>query len=280
MWSRKDLKQKGKWAFKKNYWKTVLVSLLFILLVGGGTVSFNFSDNFTQGFKEGFEEGIREEQGKELSGKDVEKIIDKSVNKLIKENKIDTKKVVIVIIVTIIVVLIVAVIIIAIVAVIDAFLVNPIDVGAKGFFLKNLNTNANAKEMLSAFDTQHYKNIVKIMFVRDVKIVLWSLLLIIPGIVKAYEYSMIPYLLAENPDMQKEIVFEESKRMMNKNKWRAFVLDLSFIGWYLLSVLTIGILNIFYVTPYVNSTKAVLYETLRYGNGNVVNVQFGEQEIQ
>ena len=71
MWSRKDLKQIGKWAFKKNYWITGLVSLLFILLVGGGTVSFNFSDYFTQGFKEGFEEGIREEQGKELSGKDV-----------------------------------------------------------------------------------------------------------------------------------------------------------------------------------------------------------------
>ena len=96
--------------------------------------------------------------------------------------------------------------------------------------------------------------------------VLWSLLFIIPGIVKAYEYMMIPYLLADNPQMTKEQAFAESKRMMQGQKWKAFVLDLSFIGWYILSGLTLGILAIFYVSPYVNATHAALYEALCYAN--------------
>ena len=104
------------------------------------------------------------------------------------------------------------------------------------------------------------------MFFRDLYTVLWTLLLIIPGIVKSYEYQMIPYLLAENPQMTKEQAFAESKRMMTGQKWRAFVLDLSFIGWNILSALTLGILGIFYVQPYMDATHAALYETHRYGN--------------
>ncbi len=76
---------------------------------------------------------------------------------------------------------------------------------------------------------------------------------------------MIPYLLAENPDMTKEEAFAESKKLMTGNKWKAFVLDLSFIGWYILSLLTCGIVGVFYVAPYKFSTNAALYEKLRYG---------------
>ena len=97
-------------------------------------------------------------------------------------------------------------------------------------------------------------------------VIFWSLLFIIPGIVKAYEYRMIPYLLAENPEMSKEEAFAISKQMMSGQKWRTFVLDLSFFGWILLSGFTCGILAIFYVNPYVFSTQSALYERLRYGN--------------
>ena len=65
--------------------------------------------------------------------------------------------------------------------------------------------------------------------------------------------------------MTKEQAFEESKRMMQGQKWKAFVLDLSFIGWNILSALTLGILGIFYVQPYMDATHAALYEALRYG---------------
>ena len=92
-----------------------------------------------------------------------------------------------------------------------------------------------------------------------------SLLCIIPGIVKGYEYRMIPYLLADHPEMTKDEAFAASKEMMMGQKWNAFVLDLSFIGWDILSSMTFGILDIFYVMPYKMSTNAALYEAIKYG---------------
>ena len=69
----------------------------------------------------------------------------------------------------------------------------------------------------------NYLNIVKIMFFRSLFTVLWGLLFIIPGIIKAYEYSMIPYLLSENPDMDMQQAFDESRRMTYGQKWQIFV---------------------------------------------------------
>ena len=85
----------------------------------------------------------------------------------------------------------------------------------------------------------------------------------IPGIVKSYEYRMVPFLLSENPNMTKDEALKASSRMMKGNKWRAFVLDLSFLGWHILSAFTFGMLEIFYVAPYVNGTNAALYEALK-----------------
>ena len=129
---------------------------------------------------------------------------------------------------------------------------------------KNLDEDAKFSNVVFAFD-HSYKNIARTMFLRDLYIVLWSLLFVIPGIIKSYEYRMIPYILADNPEMPTEEVFAESKRLMSGNKWKAFVLDFSFIGWQLLSILTCGILSIFYVDPYQYSTNAALYEALKYG---------------
>ena len=108
-----------------------------------------------------------------------------------------------------------------------------------------------------------YGHIGGIMFVRTVFICLWSVLLIIPGIVKMYEYMMVPFILAENPDMSRKEVFALSKKMMTGNKWKAFVLDLSFLGWSILGGITLGILNVLFVAPYQNLTKAELYQTLK-----------------
>ena len=74
-------------------------------------------------------------------------------------------------------------------------------------------------------------------------------------------------MLAENPNLTKEQAFAQSKQMMNGQKWEAFVLDLSFIGWDLLSAMTLGILSIFYVEPYRNLTFAALYEELSLVHG-------------
>ena len=85
------------------------------------------------------------------------------------------------------------------------------------------------------------------------------LLFIIPGIVKSYEYMMIPYLLAEHPEMTRQEAFAESKQMMDGEKMEAFIMDLSFLGWYLLSAVTCGLLAIFYVNPYVQASFAEMY---------------------
>jgi uncharacterized membrane protein len=76
---------------------------------------------------------------------------------------------------------------------------------------------------------------------------------------------MIPYILADHPELTSKEVFAKSKEMMKGQKWHAFVLDLSFIGWGILSLFTLGLLGTFYVTPYRNMTNAALYEKLEYG---------------
>ena len=81
--------------------------------------------------------------------------------------------------------------------------------------------------------------------------------------IKSYEYRMVPYLMAENPHLKEKEVFKLTKQMMEKNKWKTFVLDLSFILWYMLSGVTLGVIAMLYVNPYTEATKAELYVTLR-----------------
>mgnify|MGYP000081425479 CR=1 FL=1 len=147
---------------------------------------------------------------------------------------------------------------------VDVFIINPFEVGCRRFFIRNLNEPAQIGTLdmdLTIITGMLQRQCFSVICLRFMVIAF-----IIPGIVKAYEYMMIPYLLADNPQMTKEQAFAESKRMMQGQKWKAFVLDLSFIGWYILSGLTLGILAVFYVSPYVNATHAALYEALCYAN--------------
>lgn len=85
----------------------------------------------------------------------------------------------------------------------------------------------------------------------------------IPYIYKTYEYLLVPYILADNPDMPGKEAITLSKQMMMGDKWNAFVLQLSFLGWILLSGCTCGILSIFYVEPYRCYTFAAFYKTMQ-----------------
>ena len=89
------------------------------------------------------------------------------------------------------------------------------------------------------------------------------LLFIIPGVIKQYEYTLIPFLLAENENMTKEEVFAESRLLMKGNKWRAFVFDLSLSPWILLTGVTFGIAGYFYVCPYFDSISAAFYQAVK-----------------
>ena len=96
-------------------------------------------------------------------------------------------------------------------------------------------------------------------------VMLWSLLLFIPGIVKSYAYCMAPYVLAENPQMKAREALNESKRITKGSKMDLFVLQLSFIGWFLLCTITFGIAFI-YVGPYMSTTMANAYQSLKAKN--------------
>ena len=91
---------------------------------------------------------------------------------------------------------------------------------------------------------------------------LWTLLLIVPGIIKSFSYAMTPYILKDNPNMRDNEAIELSMRMMEGHKWELFWLYLSFIGWFLLSLLTLGIGFIF-LLPYVYASVANFYEDLK-----------------
>jgi uncharacterized membrane protein len=93
---------------------------------------------------------------------------------------------------------------------------------------------------------------------------LWTLLLVVPGIIAAYSYRMAIYLLLDNPDMTPMQCISESKKMMSGHKWELFVLDLSFIGWYILEA--IPFVSI-WVEPYTQLTYGVYYDTLRTSLG-------------
>lgn len=93
---------------------------------------------------------------------------------------------------------------------------------------------------------------------------LWSLLFLIPGFIKYYAYSMTPYIMMEKPDMGINDAITKSREIMNGHKWQLFLLDLSFIGWMLLGVLTLGVAFI-YVLPYYNAARAAFYKEIKGG---------------
>ncbi|MBR6404136.1 MAG: DUF975 family protein [Eubacterium sp.] len=288
MWTRKEIKERGKISFKKNYWKGIIVAVLLSLVAGGayggfsgGSAASRYRRNYSNS-QEGhyvidenedgskFTVDVKEDKDGETSyefgaeDKDGNKLEMEDVKPAFGNDKYDT--IASAIFVTIMV-LIGAGLVCAVILAIDAFVINPIEMGCNKFFLDNLEKEADVSTVAYAFD-HNYKNVAKVMFRRDLSIFLWSLLLIIPGIYKTYEYRMISYILAENPDMTWEEASAESREMMNGNKWRAFVLDLSFIGWHILAIFTLGLLEVFYVNPYQFSTNAALYEAIKYGNAD------------
>ena len=234
MWTRSELKQRGKSAFLRNYGITVLVTLILGFLTG------------------------------ELSGNS----ISNGARDVITENDGD-----IMALASYVWLLIFGIgLIIALIGVlVKIFIGNLIEIGAMRFYEENSSRKTSLGVILSGFRQGSYGKNVLTLFLRDLYRVLWTFLLIIPGIVKNYEYSMISYILAENPEISRRRAFEISREMMRGEKWSAFVLDLSFIGWNFLSVITFGIVGLLYSRPYLKSTWVELYKVNRekvLGNGS------------
>ena len=220
MWNRAELKMRGNMAFKKNYVSAVVVALLMGIF---GTVSG------------------------ESSARRVSENSDIYSGNLFNAEMITGLLAGI------------ATVVILIVLVAKVFVGNLLKMGGYRFFILNQTAQPGIGTLLDGFRSGHYVNIVLIMFLRDLFTTLWSLLLVVPGIVKHYEYLMVPYIIAENPAMDYKEAFQISKQMMDGEKMEAFIMDLSFLGWYLLSAVTCGLLAIFYVNPYVQASFAEMY---------------------
>lgn len=113
----------------------------------------------------------------------------------------------------------------------------------------------------------YWKNAALTMFLKGLFVVLWMMLFIFPGIIAAYSYAMTGYILAENPDMKAREAMRKSKEMMQGNRTRLFCLGFSFIGWSILSTLTLGIGNL-WLMPYRYAAEAAFYRDLKKEKDN------------
>ncbi|ERK02322.1 DUF975 family protein [Segatella salivae] len=121
---------------------------------------------------------------------------------------------------------------------------------------------ATAKDMFEGYNKESFSRVLTTTLLYYVYVLLWSLLLLIPGCIKSYSYAMTPYILKDNPEMKNNAAIEESMRMMDGHKLELFILDLSFIGWALLSLLTCGV-GFLWLTPYMNMARVNFYEDLK-----------------
>lgn len=230
MWTRQLLKENAKVAFKRNYWTCVLASVI-LMLIGGGVSGPDYNFDFK------FKDSVQEySQWNPFSFGNLFML---SAAFLI------------------------GLIVLALVIVISALITNVIEVGGKRYFLENREHKTYVSQVLYGFSCGSYLNCVKTMFLRNLYIFGWSLLLIIPGIVKGYAYAMVPYIMAENPSMNSDRAIGLSEEMMKGHKMELFVLQLSFIGWHFLNACTFGIVGIFYANPYIHATYAEYFSAVK-----------------
>lgn len=153
----------------------------------------------------------------------------------------------------------------------------PFTIAASGYYLNHIRGFNPEWKSLYKEGIDNYGSYLVTGVLVNAFTVLWSLLFVVPGIIKAIAYSQAKYVIHDNPRLKGKEAIEISKRMTNGFKGDLFSMYLSFIGWYILVGLTGGILSI-YVTPYVETTAAMYYENLkRYSieNGIVAPEAFG-----
>ncbi len=224
MWNRWQLKESAKTVLRASYWKALLVSLILFFTSGRDGLSIHF------------------DQG------DFDYLF----------NQVDSW-----LSLPFLTMLFGTFLSISLASALIAILVfSPLEVGVRYYFLESTQMRFNLENVIRGFTGGRYRNVVITMLLRGIYNALWSLLLIIPGIIKAYSYAMVPYLLGENPSIPPSRAIEMSMQMTDGHKWNMFVLDLSFIGWFLLGALALGVGSLF-VLPYPNTTHAQLYVALR-----------------
>jgi uncharacterized membrane protein len=225
MWTRTMIKDRAKGVLSFNYWKAFVVSLVLLLAGGrqnGGGSSNGGSSNYSNYGNTFNKEAVM------IFGK------------------------VALFIASIAVILIILRVLIGYM----------LEVGGRKFFIRASEGESNMGYLGYCFKEGRYSKVLLTMLLRSIYTFLWSLLLIIPGIIKSYAYRMVPYILSDNPAIGCSRAIELSNEMTQGQKWDIFVLDLCFIGWYLLGSLAL-LVGVLFVMPYEDATNAELYLILR-----------------
>ena len=156
-------------------------------------------------------------------------------------------------------------------ALLQIAIVTPVTVGLYSFFLKLTEENKpEVGEIFSGFKNSASNSMIMGVLIY-VYTLLWTLLFIIPGVIKSFSYSMSYYIMAENPTISAEEAITKSRELMNGHKAELFFLELSFIGWAILATLTCGI-GYIWLTPYMSKTMANFYQAIK--QDNIVQVQY------
>ena len=232
MWTRKELKTRAKINYKKNPWICILSSLVLVTLTGASfTYSYKGATNAAQ--SQGFES------------------IADAINN---ENALAF-------LITFVSMMAVAVIIGILLRI---FIINPLKASASYFYvINNKEEKAEVKSIFKGTEKGTLLRLAMAVFMKKLICSLWGLLFVIPGIVKEYQYRFVENLIIENPDMKWNEAMKISKEMTNGQKASIFVLDLSFILWYVLAAIpVIG----WFVLPYILQTDAELYLELKENN--------------
>lgn len=246
MWNRVELKDRAKQVLRKYYWIAFLVSLVGGILGGGsqGAPSFNYSYGRSDW------QGVTSngDYGRSFSSLDIS---DPNFGAALAA-----------IFAGVAFISVITLIALAIGFAWQIFLGGPIEAGMSRYFLEARLDRSEFVNLFYSFRKGRYISTVKAMAWRLLFTFLWTLLFIIPGIIKGYAYCMVPYIMADNPAMDYKRALQLSMAMTDGEKGEIFILDLSFIGWYLLGLLACCIGGIF-VVPYDYATKAELYVVLR-----------------
>ncbi len=257
MWDRKELKAKGKAAYNAN--KIACIVAALILMIAGGIGSGSTaSPSVTVRNQLNNNEQVVESYNNSVSGDD-------AVSVEVNGQDLDGIKnnVPLAILSTAVMFLILIGVTVGLMVL--ALVLNPLNVGARKFFIQNASNPETKVDGLNVGFVfgKNYRDIVVSMLGTQMITLLWTLLLIVPGIYKAYCWRLVPFIIADNPEISGKEARAKSNAMMNGSKWASFVLDLSFIGWKLVGVLTFGILNIVFTNPYEAATDTELYLELK-----------------
>ena len=294
LWKTKDIKKSGRNILKNNFSTLVMVSLFLTLIFGGSIGNRTGYSVFTEAFEQiqNVQNYRQTKSEKEVIKDSLDKILSQylsgNMNGFIKEyneknnvysgfifsafnfisnseteiqnfvksisddeSKIHSARVVLIIFT-------------AISIFIRILFINPIQVGEKRLFLESIyykKTKLWAITYPFKLKKKRYKKTAETMLTVRFYQLLWNIT-IIGGAIKHYSYLMVPYIIAENPHIDAKDAIKMSQLMMNGNKWKAFLTDLTFIGWEVFNILTLGLVGLYY-SPYYMATYAALYAELR-----------------